>query len=89
MKENKTKQAFFLKDTVLEVIDLKQYFPIKAGVMQHVVGYVKAVDGISFTIKRGKTMGLVGESGCGKTTVGKTILRSNQKTSGKVLFFRV
>ncbi len=76
-----------LKDTVLEVIDLKQYFPIKAGLMQHVVGYVKAVDGISFTIKRGKTMGLVGESGCGKTTVGKTILRLNQKTSGEVLFF--
>jgi peptide/nickel transport system ATP-binding protein len=74
-------------DTVLEVIDLKQYFPIKAGLMQRVVGHVKAVDGISFTIKRGKTMGLVGESGCGKTTVGKTILRLNEKTSGEVHFF--
>jgi peptide/nickel transport system ATP-binding protein len=74
-------------DLVLEVNDLKQYFPIKAGLMQHVVGYVKAVDGISFKIKRGKTMGLVGESGCGKTTVGKTILRLNEKTSGEVLFF--
>ena len=71
---------------VLEVRNLKQYFPIKAGLMQHVVGYVKAVDGISFEIERGKTMGLVGESGCGKTTVGKTILRLNQKTSGDVLF---
>ena len=60
-------------DTMLEVTNLKQYFPIKAGLMQRVVGYVKAVDGISFKIKRGKTMGLVGESGCGKTTVGKTI----------------
>lgn len=74
-------------ENVLQVIDLKQYFPIKAGLMQRVVGYVKAVDGISFSIKRGKTMGLVGESGCGKTTVGKTILRLNEKTSGDVLFF--
>jgi peptide/nickel transport system ATP-binding protein len=74
-------------DKVLEVIDLKQYFPIKAGLMQSVVGHVKAVDGISFSIKRGKTMGLVGESGCGKTTVGKTILRLNAKTSGEVHFF--
>lgn len=73
-------------DTMLEVIDLKQYFPIKAGLMQRVVGHVKAVDGISFSIKRGKTMGLVGESGCGKTTAGKTILRLNEKTSGEVLF---
>jgi peptide/nickel transport system ATP-binding protein len=76
-----------MSETVLEVIDLKQYFPIKAGLMQRVVGHVKAVDGISFTIKRGKTMGLVGESGCGKTTVGKTILRLNEKTSGDVYFF--
>jgi len=76
-----------LPDPVLEVIELKQYFPIKAGLMQRVVGHVKAVDGISFTIKRGKTMGLVGESGCGKTTVGKTILRLYEKTSGEVLFY--
>ncbi len=75
-----------MNDTVLEVNNLKQYFPIKAGIMQRVVGYVKAVDGVSFSIKRGKTMGLVGESGCGKTTVGKTILRLNEKTSGEVLF---
>ncbi len=76
-----------LPDPVLEVVDLKQYFPIKAGLMQRVVGYVKAVDGISFKIKRGKTMGLVGESGCGKTTVGKTLLRLNEKTSGDVFFY--
>lgn len=76
-----------LIDTVMQVIDLKQYFPIKAGLMQKVVGHVKAVDGVSFAIKRGKTMGLVGESGCGKTTVGKTILRLNEKTSGEVLFY--
>lgn len=71
---------------MLEVRNLKQYFPIKAGLMQRVVGYVKAVDGISFSIPRGKTMGLVGESGCGKTTVGKTILRLINKTSGDVIF---
>lgn len=73
-------------DNILEVRDLKKYFPIKAGLFGRVVGQVKAVDGISFSIKRGTTMGLVGESGCGKTTVGKTILRLNDKTSGDVLF---
>jgi peptide/nickel transport system ATP-binding protein len=78
-----------ISDTMLEVINLKQYFPIKAGLMQRIVGYIKAVDGISFTIKHGKTLGLVGESGCGKTTVGKTILRLNEKTSGDVLFFGI
>jgi peptide/nickel transport system ATP-binding protein len=71
---------------LLEVKNLKQYFPIKAGLLQRVVGHVKAVDNVSFTIKRGTTMGLVGESGCGKTTIGKTILRLNQKTSGDVIF---
>jgi peptide/nickel transport system ATP-binding protein len=86
MEEKQLKNNQRMNDTVLEVNDLKQYFPIKAGLMQRVVGYVKAVDGISFSIKRGKTMGLVGESGCGKTTVGKTILRLNEKTSGQVLF---
>ena len=73
-------------NNVIEVKNLKQYFPIKAGLMQKVVGYVKAVDDISFRIKRGKTMGLVGESGSGKTTVGKTMLRLNEATSGKVMF---
>lgn len=83
-EQNKTNQQ--KKDSLLEVVDLKQYFPIKAGLMQRIVGHIKAVDGVSFSIKRGKTMGLVGESGCGKTTVGKTILRLNEKTSGDVFF---
>jgi len=74
------------KENLLEVRNLKQYFPIKAGLLQRVVGHVKAVDGISFNIKRGTTMGLVGESGSGKTTVGKTILRLNEKTAGDVIF---
>ena len=70
---------------MLEVRNLKQYFPITAGLVQRVVGHVKAVDGISFSIQRGQTMGLVGESGCGKTTAGKTILRLINKTSGDVI----
>lgn len=73
-------------ENVLEVRALKEYFPIKAGFFKRTVGYVKAVDGISFEIKRGQTMGLVGESGCGKTTVGRTILRLYDKTGGQVLF---
>ncbi len=87
MAEKPQETSAQMTDTVLEVVDLKQYFPIKSGLMQRVVGHVKAVDGISFKITRGKTMGLVGESGCGKTTVGKTILRLNEKTSGDVYFF--
>ena len=71
---------------VLQVKDLKKHFPIKGGMLGKTVGYVKAVDGVTFNLKRGTTMGLVGESGCGKTTVGRTILRLYDKTSGEVLF---
>lgn len=71
---------------ILEVNRLKKYYPIKDGILQRIVGYVKAVDGISFKIKRGTTMGLVGESGCGKTTVGRTLLRLTEKSGGEVLF---
>jgi len=70
---------------VVRVSRLKKYFPIKAGVFQRTAGYVKAVDDVSFTIKRGTTMGLVGESGCGKSTIGRTVLRLTEKTSGEVL----
>ena len=73
-------------DIVMEVRDLKKYYPIKAGMFGRVVGQVRAVDGVSFRIRRGTTMGLVGESGCGKTTIGKTLLRLKDKTSGDVLF---
>lgn len=73
-------------NNILEVKNLKQYFPIKAGLLQRVVGHIRAVDGVSFNIKRGTTMGLVGESGCGKTTIGKTVLRLNEKTEGEVYF---
>ena len=72
---------------ILMVNHLKKYFPIKGGMVSRVVGQVKAVDGVTFNLKRGTTMGLVGESGCGKTTTGRTILRlSGEKTDGQVLF---
>ena len=78
MSENST--------NVLEVRNLCKYFPIKAGLFSRVVGHIHAVEDVSFTLKRGTTMGLVGESGCGKTTVGKTLLNLTPKTSGEVVF---
>ena len=74
------------QDYLLVVKNLKKYFPIKSSFLRLTVGNVKAVDGVSFKIKRGTTMGLVGESGCGKSTIGRTILRLQDKTSGEVYF---
>ena len=71
---------------LLRVENLKTYFPIKKGVLRRAAGYVKAVDGISFGIEKGQTLGLVGESGCGKTTVARSIVRLVPATAGKVLF---
>ncbi|RRR75498.1 MAG: dipeptide ABC transporter ATP-binding protein [Candidatus Viridilinea halotolerans] len=71
---------------LLEVNHLQKYFPIKGGLLQRTVATVKAVDGVSFAVKRGETLGLVGESGCGKTTTGRTVLRLEQATAGEVLF---
>ncbi|MBN1294854.1 MAG: ATP-binding cassette domain-containing protein [Candidatus Latescibacteria bacterium] len=73
-------------DSILSVTDITKYFPIKKGLFSKVTGHVKAVDGVSFDILRGNTLGLVGESGCGKTTTGRLILRLIEATSGKVLF---
>jgi len=71
---------------LLEVRGLKTYFPVRRGLLGRTVGYVRAVDGVSFTLGRGRTLGLVGESGCGKTTTGRTILRLIPATAGTVRF---
>lgn len=73
-------------DVLLEVRNLKKHFPIHGGLLRRVVGQVKAVDGVNFYIKKGETLGLVGESGCGKSTTGRTILRLYDATDGDVLF---
>jgi peptide/nickel transport system ATP-binding protein len=73
-------------EPLLEVRELKKHFPIQRGVFKRTVGHVKAVDGVSFHIMEGETLGLVGESGCGKTTTGRSILRAIPPTSGEVLF---
>jgi peptide/nickel transport system ATP-binding protein/oligopeptide transport system ATP-binding protein len=73
-------------DNLIEVKNLKKYFPVHGGIMRRVQAWVQAVDDVSFTVKRGECLGLVGESGCGKTTVGRTLLRLIPATSGQVLF---
>jgi peptide/nickel transport system ATP-binding protein len=73
-------------DNLLEIKNVKMYFPVLKGILRTKIGDIKAVDDISFVIKRGETLGLVGESGCGKTTIGKTILRLYRPTSGKIFF---
>jgi len=72
-------------ELILEVRNLKKYFPIERGMIRRVVGQVKAVDDVSFTLRRGEVLGLVGESGCGKTTLGRCLLRAIEPTSGEVL----
>ena len=71
-----------MSDIILELQDLKTYFPVKGSRTQ----FVKAVDGVSFQVKKGETVGLVGESGCGKSTIGRTIMRFNQPTGGRIIF---
>lgn len=84
MVDTATKVA---SETLIDIRDLKMHFPLTQGIVfQRVVGYVRAVDGISFSIERGKTLGLVGESGSGKTTIGRTIVRLYKPTAGQMLF---
>src|SRR5690554_1293733 len=71
---------------LLTVENLKTHFPIRAGLLQRVVAQIKAVDGVSFSVREGETFGLVGESGCGKTTVARTILQLTKATGGSVFF---
>ena len=87
MIENDFTPVTYDPQYILMVNALKKYFPVKGGLVSKTVGYVKAVDGVTFNLKRGTTMGLVGESGCGKTTTGRTSLRlSGEKTGGEVIF---
>ena len=78
--------AELAKNAMLEVRGLKKYFPVRRGLLQRQVGWVKAVDGVDFTLEKGKIMGLVGESGCGKTTTGRMVLRALDPTEGEILF---
>jgi peptide/nickel transport system ATP-binding protein len=73
-------------DMLLEVKELKMYFPIRHGFLSRIAGYVRAVDGIGFFVCKGETLGLVGESGCGKTTTGRCILRAYDPTAGQILY---
>ena len=75
-----------MTDTLVEVRSLTKHFPVKGGVLQRTQAWVKAVDNVSLTIRRGETLGLVGESGCGKTTIGRMLLRLIEPTSGQVFF---
>jgi len=86
MSEQTSAQTSKEDNILLEVKNLKKYFPIRKGFFKSLAGYVKAVDGVNFFIREGETMGLVGESGCGKTTTGRVILRAYEPTAGEVWF---
>jgi len=74
------------QDLLMQVKEIKKWYPIKKGILQHTIAHVKAIDGVSFDIYKGETLGLVGESGCGKTTLARTVLRLIEPTSGEIYF---
>src|SRR5690625_3123313 len=84
--QEKNESKMTSEETILELQNIKKYFPIKAGVIKRKVGDVKAVDDVSLALKKGETFGLVGESGCGKSTTGKLIMRLENPTEGKIIF---
>ena len=85
-ERDKQQKVLFAQEPLLQIKNLKTYFPIRDGFFGGVTDYVKAVDDISFDVFSGETLGLVGESGCGKTTTGRTILRLNEPTSGQMIY---
>lgn len=82
VKEKKTQK----KEVLLEVKNLKKHFPIKTGILQRTTGSVKAVDGLDFTVNKGETIGIVGESGCGKSTMGRSVIRLYEPTAGEIIY---
>jgi peptide/nickel transport system ATP-binding protein len=86
MDESRKSDMKHKNSILLEVRNLKKYFPIQRGILRQVIGHVRAVDGVNFFIREGETLGLVGESGCGKTTTGRLILRAIEPTEGEVLY---
>jgi peptide/nickel transport system ATP-binding protein len=85
-ERDKQQKALFAQEPLLQIKNLKTYFPIRNGFFGGITDYVKAVDDISFDVYPGETLGLVGESGCGKTTTGRTILRLNEPTAGQMIY---